>query len=357
MNKHLLYIILYFILLLSVILTLTIGETEFIQVWKDALAQLAGSSFYWNPLLDERLPRLIVLLCTGASLAVAGTVTQALFQNPLASPGVLGIPAGGSLLVVIIFICELHYNYPYAIPIAAFIGCLGTLLVVYSLSRRKGYVELTHMVLTGIAVSTLIVTIQSSIIYAFRDRWHIIQTLTEWEAGSTSDRSWMHVHLQLPLTLFGLSSCWLYSKEINMMAFGEEEAKNLGVEVDKIRWRLFLSISLLISGAVAAVGNIAFFGLLLPHLIRRFAGPNNQQLIPLAILGGAAILTAMDVGLRFFSLQAFSIGNISGIMGGIFFLCILMGSRYRHALLGKGDYACMLLLAFILTANLQEMNA
>lgn len=323
---------LYILLFFSILMTLFFGDTELTQVLHGFVERMQGGSNAWNPLIDERLPRLIVLLCTGASLAVAGTVTQALFQNPLASPSVLGIPSGGSLLVVIIFLFELHHDFPYAIPISAFIGCLGTLLLVYILSRQNGSIQLSHMVLTGIAISTLMMTIQSSILYAFRDRWHIIQTLTEWEAGSTSDRSWTHVHMQLPLTLFGLLGCWLYSKEINMMTLGEEEAKNLGVEVEKIRWRLFLCVSLLTSGAVAAVGSIAFFGLILPHLIRRFTGPDNRRLIPLSMLGGSAMLTTLDVSLRYFSLHAFSIGNISGIVGGFFFLCLLFGSKYRQGI-------------------------
>lgn len=320
----------YLLLFLSIIMTLAWGDTSFSHAWEGALARLRGMPYQWNPLLDERLPRLIVLLCTGASLAVAGTVTQALFQNPLASPSVLGIPSGGSLLVVLVFILEMHYDFPYAIPISAFIGCLGTLLLVYALSRRKGTIEMTNMVLTGIAISTLVITFQSSLIYAFRDRWHIIQTLTEWEAGSTTDRNWSHVHMQLPLTIFGLFGCWLYSKEINIMAFGEEEAQNLGVEVSKVRWRLFLCVSLLTSGSVAAIGNIAFFGLILPHLIRRYAGPDNRKLIPLSIIIGSAVLTAIDVCLRVFAIHAFSIGNISAIIGGVFFLCLLFSNRRQR---------------------------
>lgn len=324
---YLIYTILYLSLAFTVVMTLFWGDIIFSAAWQGALERLKGLSNLWNPLLDERLPRLIVLLCTGASLTAAGTVTQALFQNPLASPSILGIPSGGSLLVVIIFILELNYDYPYAIPLAAFTGCLTTLLLVYGLSKRNEHVEMINMVLTGIAVSTLIITIQSSITYAFRDRWHIIQTLTEWEAGSTFDRNWSHVHMQLPLTIFGLLGCWHYSKEINIMALGEEEAKNLGVEVAKVRWRLFLCISLLTSGALAAVGNIAFFGLILPHLMRLFFGPDNRRLIPLSIIAGASTLAFLDFCLRFFSLHTFSIGNISAIIGAVFFLCLLFYNR------------------------------
>lgn len=317
----------YLLLFFSALMTLGWGEVSFSKVWEGAWARWQNLSNQWNPLIDERIPRLIVLLCTGASLATAGTVTQALFQNPLASPSILAIPSGGSLLVVLIFILELHQDFPYAIPIAAFIGCLGALLLVYALSRRNGFIEINNMVLIGIAVSTLVITIQSTLIYAFRDRWHMIQTVTEWEAGSTSDRNWSHVHMQLPLTLFGLLGCWLYSQEINMMAFGDEEARNLGVEVSKVRWRLFLCVSLLTSGAVAAVGGIAFFGLILPHLIRRIAGPDNRRLIPLSMVAGSAVLTAIDVSLHYFELHTFSIGNISSIIGGLFFLCLVFGNK------------------------------
>lgn len=331
-QTYLLNTILYIFLTLAAVMTLFWGDTTFSSAWSGALERIQGLSNHWNPLLDERLPRLIVLLCTGASLTVAGTVTQALFQNPLASPSILGIPSGGSLLVVLVFIFELNYDFPYAIPLAAFIGCLTTLLLVYGLSHRNGHVEMINMVLIGIAISTLIITIQSSITYAFRDRWHIIQTLTEWEAGSTFDRNWSHVHMQLPLTIFGLLGCWFYSKEINIMALGDEEAKNLGVDVGKVRWRLFLCISLLTSGALAAVGSIAFFGLILPHLIRRFFGPDNRRLIPLSIIAGSTVLAFIDVCLRFFSLHAFSIGNVSAIIGGVFFLCLLFGNRREYSI-------------------------
>ncbi len=293
------------------------------------MQRLFGNSTVWNPLLDERLPRLLVLLCTGASLAVSGAVLQSLFHNPLASPSILGMSCGGSLLVTVAFMMHWHLSHPYSIPLAAFGGCLATLLLVYSLSRRNGEVQIATLILTGIAVSTLLLAIQGALTYALRDRWQLIQTLTEWEAGSTADRNWKHVHMQLPLTLIGLWGCWRYREEINILALGEEEAKNLGVEVAKVRWRLFLCISLLTGGALAAVGLIAFFGLVLPHVIRRISGADNRSLIPHNILAGSAALLFLDVFLRTFGIQSFSIGNISTIIGGLFFLLLLteMGSE------------------------------
>lgn len=313
----------------GIIVTLTYGALSWEEVWEGAIARFLGQTSLWNPLLDERLPRLIVILCTGASLAVSGTVLQSLFLNPLASPSLLGISCGGSLLVTLTFLFDYHLSHPFSVPLAAFTGSLLTLLLVYFLSKYQKETEITTLILTGIAISTVLLAIQGVITYAFRDHWQLIQTLTEWEAGSTTDRNWKHVHMQLPLTLIGLWGCWRYREEINILALGEEEACNLGVEVAEVRWRLFLCISLLTGGALAAVGLIAFFGLVLPHLIRRLAGADSRLLIPLNILTGSATFLFLDVLLRLFKIHAFSIGNVSAILGGLFFLVLLteLGQR------------------------------
>lgn len=313
----------FFLLIVGSVLILTTGETPWEKVWDGFLLRIQSKSTTWNPLLDERIPRLIVLICTGAALATSGAVMQSMFHNPLASPSVLGISSGGCLAVVLVFIFDLRFTYPYALPLAAFIGCFLTLCLVYSLSRLQEGKHLTNLILTGIAISTLLIAIQGLLLYALRDRWQLIQTITEWEAGSTIDRSWQHVHMQLPLTLVGLWGCWIYRGELNILSLGEEEAANLGVDAKLIRWRLFLCISLLIGGALAAVGMIAFFGLVLPHIIRRLQGPDHYFLIPLCMVGGAAILIMLDFCLRLFNLHDVSIGNLSAIIGGIFFLFLL----------------------------------
>lgn len=310
-------------LLVGAMLTIIQGEIPWSETWRGFILRLEGKSDNWNPLLDERIPRLIVLICTGASLAISGAVMQSLFHNPLASPSVLGISSGGCLSVVLIFIYDLRWSYPFTLPLAAFLGCFLTLCIVYSVSRWQEGKHLTNLILTGIAISTLIIAIQGLLLYALRDHWQLIQTITEWEAGSTMDRSWQHVHMQLPLTIVGIWGCWRYREELNILALGEEEAKNLGVDVEKIRWRLFLCISLLTGGALAAIGMIAFFGLILPHIFRRLHGPDHLFLIPLCLVGGPTALVLIDFSLRFFNLHDVSIGNLSAIIGGLFFLFVL----------------------------------
>lgn len=310
-------------------LTLTSGAIAWEEVWPLAWQRLMGLSTEWNPLLDERLPRLIVLLCTGASLSVSGAVMQALFQNPLASPSLLGISSGGSLFAVLILIGSESslFIYPLSIPLAAFAGCLLTLCLVYYLARlQNGSADLQSLILTGMAVAGLMSAIQGVLLYSLRDHWQLIQTVTEWEAGSSLDRGWQHVHMQLPLTLAGLWGCWQYRSELNLLSLGEEEAKNLGVDVKIVRWRLFLCVSLLTSGALAALGIVAFFGLMLPHIIRYIQGPDHRKLIPASLLGGASLLAALDLGLRHFQLHFISLGHFSAIIGGLFFLLLLFQS-------------------------------
>jgi iron complex transport system permease protein len=328
MNKRQAGTLLGFLLLCF--LTLALGDTPWNLLWKGVIERVQGVSSRWNPLLDERIPRLIVLLCTGASLAVSGAVTQALFQNPLASPSVLGISAGGCLLVVPVFIWQWHIIYPFAIPLAAFLGCLGTLLLVYLLAQRDGHVHMGPLILTGIAVSTLLLALQGAVLYAFRDHWQLIQMITEWEAGSTADRSWKHVHMQLPLTLIGLSGCFAYRKELNLFSLGDEEAQNLGVDVATVRWRLFLCIALLTAGALAAVGVIAFYGLMVPHILRKLCGADCTRLIPFSLVYGACILAGTDLLLRLGEIHTVSIGNVSALLGGLFFLILLMGTRKKN---------------------------
>ncbi len=330
-NNSWLTICLVTLLALAAVGTLISGAIPWEIVWQEALGRVWGEHTRWNPLLDERLPRLLVLLTSGASLAVSGAVMQALFRNPLAAPSVLGIHAGGSLLVVFVFLLGLHYSCPYLIAVAAFVGCLATLSLVYLLARKQEPQLISRLILTGIALATLLLAIQGAVTYAFRHHWHFIQLVTEWESGSSADRSWSHVHMQLPLALIGLGICWHYRREIDLMTLGEEEALNLGVEVGTVRWRLFFGIALLTAGSLAALGNIAFFGLLLPHLLRSLAGPSHRALVPLCILGGAATLAAIDLLLRLLGWHTLSIGTLSALIGGLFFLMLLFRLRPAFA--------------------------
>lgn len=310
-------------LIALIIASLFIGEIAYGEIIEGALRRLTKKSVEWNALLDERVPRVIVIFSTGSSLAVSGAVMQSLFQNPLASPMVLGLSSGSSLFATIIFLLSWHILYPFSLPIASFIGCLSTLVFVYLLARKDGITTTHSLILSGIAFSTVLLALQSALLYAFRDHWELIQTFSEWEGGSSSDKTWSHVHLQLPPTIVGLYGSLWYRTELNLLSLGELEATSLGVEVSAVRWRLFLCVSLLTGAAIAAMGAIAFFGLILPHILRNLCRADHRILIPYCIFFGGATLLLFDLFLRAFFIQSLSISTISAIVGGIFFTSLL----------------------------------
>lgn len=317
------------LLLLSSALTLYLGATPWRSLWQDTLLQFQGLSNDWNPLLDERLPRLIVLIVTGASLSIAGATMQALFHNPLASPSLLGISAGGSLCGMVVFIFNWHMIHPFILPLATFAGCLAALILVFMLARLQGH-AIHSLILTGIALSTLLVAIQGVLLYALRDQWQLIQMLTEWEAGSTLDRQWQHVHMQFPLALVGISGCLYYREALNLLALGDDEATSLGVDVPVVRWRLSLCVALLVGGSLAALGLIAFFGLIIPHLLRRLQGANCSTLLWLCLVAGSAFLPFFDILIRFFQWDL-SLGSLSALGGGLFFIILLFKTNRSQA--------------------------
>lgn len=321
----------FFIFLLIAISTLLFGDLPLNFVLGEATERLAGHSERWNALIDERLPRLLILLFCGASLATAGAVMQSLFQSPLASPSVLGVSAGGSLFAIAVIAFKWHLIFPAIWPLAAVLGCLFTLLMVYWLALHRGELQVPLLILSGVAISTLLLTFQSVLIYLLRDQWQLVMSIKEWEMGSTLNRSWKQFHLMAPLTLVGLYGCWFYRQELDLMSLGDEEAENMGVDVRKVRWRLFLCIALLTGGVIASLGVIAFFGLVLPNLLRLIHGARNSVLIRECILLGSISLAGMDLALRVADVQWMTIGNVSAILGGIFFVGLLFKNRYRFA--------------------------
>lgn len=318
------------LLLFSFFTVLAIGEIPLPDLIAHAKERLFGSETGWNALLDERLPRALLLITTGASLAVSGAVMQSLFHNPLASPGTLGITSGGSLFVILSFATGVHSLSLFALPLAAIAGCLATLLLVWRLASRNGETVIYHLLLTGIATTTLFVAFQGAVTYLLRDDWTLVQTITEWQAGSTFNRSWRDLHIQLPLAIVGFAIIFSYLRELDILALGDEEAKNLGVDIRPVRFRLFLAVALLSGGALAAVGVVAFFGLLLPHMVRMLTGSTHRKVIPLSLLLGGSFLALLDALLRFFHLHFLTIGTLSALLGGLFFF-FLLGKELRRA--------------------------
>lgn len=290
---------------------------------------LQGKSYQWNAILDERLPRWIILSCSGASVAVAGAAMQALFANPLASASSLGISSGGSLFIIIAYTCGLAQLVNVSIPAFSFIGCLGTLTLVYALFRWKGG-GTASLLLIGVAISTLLSAIESTLLYSIRDDWYLVRTLTEWASASSLDRSWSHVLFQLPLCFIALLGIFYWKREIDILSLGEEQALTLGIDVPTLRWGLFFLISLITGSTLAALGSLPFFGLLLPHAIRSITGPLHSRLLPLSALAGAGMLCLLDWLLRMSGYGVATLGNFCALFGAAGFLFLFFTSKEGH---------------------------
>lgn len=313
-----------FLTLIAFFIALSIGETPFDLLWHSLPDRLWQMQSTWHPLIDERLPRALTLLLGGASLAVAGAVMQALFQSPLATPTLLGSSSGGSLFLTIVIALQWPLAFTPMLIIAACLGSLLALYIVYQLWRLGRSQSSSQLLLIGLAVSMLLLAIESCLLYALRGQWQLMQLVQELSAGISYTLGWHEFTLLLPPITIGLFICLYYHREIDLLSLGEEEALSLGVDVPKIRKYLFIAVSLLSGAALATIGNIAFFGMLLPCAIRRLYGPIHRSLLILCILAGGTVLISFDALLRYFAVLDFNITHLSGVIGSLLFLYLVL---------------------------------
>lgn len=310
-----------FLLLIS-LLSLTVGETPFLEALKGL-----GVTPFWNPLWDERLPRLFILWITGASLAVAGALTQAVFANSLASPTILGISNGASLAILSVFFFGFHLTIPLFLPVAGFIGSFFSLFLIYFLSKKMEIHSIKALLLMGIALSSFLGSIEGAILFALRGEWEFIRAVTEWKAASTYFLTWSDFHLQFPLALSGIFLAISFSQELDLLSLGEEEASHLGLNVQKTRWQIFSVIALLLGSALITLGEVPFLGLIIPHIARLMRGATHKKLLLTCSLQGAIALTTIDFITRSFPFLHLSITHLMGALGGFFFIGLLFSKR------------------------------
>ena len=284
-----------------------------------------GESVLWN----VRLPRVVLAILVGASLGCAGALMQGVFGNPLAEPGVIGISAGAAVGAVASIALGLTFFGNWTIIVCAFISGLGTVLLVYVLSRSGGRTEVVTLILTGIAVNAFAGALIGLFIF-FADNAQITQ-ITFWQLGSLAQATWPKVLAVLPCALAGLLVAPFYSRKLDLLSLGERPARHLGVDVERLRITLILVVALLTAAAVAVSGIIAFVGLLVPHLLRMAAGPGHRFLVPGSALAGALVLLAADLGARTLAQPAeLPLGVLTALFGSPFFFWLLRRTRRRQ---------------------------
>ena len=274
-----------------------------------------------------RLPQVLLAILVGAALAQSGAAMQGFFQNPMADPFVIGVSAGAALgaTFAVFLSLDIWILGINAVAGFAFVGAVAVTLLVYLLSARGGRVPVTTVLLTGIAIGSLCTALTSFLMISGH---HDLHRILYWLMGSLSARRWEHVRMVWPQIVVGLVLLQLFSRDLNLILQGEENAKYLGVDVDRVKKVLLLLSAMLAAAAVSVSGIIGFVGLIVPHVMRLLVGPDHRKLFPASILGGAILLVWADVLARsIISPAEVPIGIITSILGCPFFLILLLRRR------------------------------
>ena len=284
-------------------------------------------------MLQIRLPRMVAGLAVGASLAVAGTLMQGLFRNPLADPGLLGVSAGASLgaISAIVLGAALPMGVQAAlgwslVPIAAFVGGWVAMLVLYGIATRAGRTSVATMLLAGIALAALISAFSGIVIYKADDDQ--LRDLTFWGMGSLAGASWTKLAAAGPIMALAMAASLRLARGLNALALGEAQAAHMGVNVQRVKRTAILAAAVATGAAVAMSGGIGFVGIVAPHLLRLVIGPDHRFLLPASALFGGALLVAADIISRTLIAPAeLPIGILTAMIGGPFFLWLLLSNR------------------------------
>jgi len=294
------------------------AETSIKDVWLALATKAEGEKL--SVLRDIRLPREIAAILVGAALAVSGAIMQGLTRNPLADPGLLGLTSGANaaLAFTMAFIPAANY---FGIMVACFIGAaVGTIMVFGIGAMRKGDFSPLQMVLAGSAVSAFLYAIAEGIGIYFK----ISKDISMWTAGGVIGTSWGQLQTIFPFILVGILIAILLSRQLTILSLSEEVATGLGQNIAVIKFVLFVVIILLAGTSVALVGNLAFLGLMVPHIVRGIVGTDYRHVIPMSATAGAVFMLFADtVGRTLNAPYETPVAALIAVMGLPFFLFIV----------------------------------
>jgi len=270
-----------------------------------------------------RLPRTLVGMAVGAGLAASGVAMQAFFRNPLASPGLLGVSAGGALGAVAVLAAAAVGQVQagiWTVPIASVLGAFLATGAVVALARRGATPE--HLLLSGVALNAVFGAGTSFLLAVSAGQFQVSGQILFWLMGGIENRTWEHVAIGLPGVLLGCALLLPLGRSMNLLSLGEPSAQSLGVDVRRLRWQLIVLSTLLTALATAVGGVVGFVGLVVPHLLRLGFGPDHRRLLPLSMLGGAALVLLCDLPTRFLP-GGLRLGVMTALLGGPFLLWML----------------------------------
>jgi iron complex transport system permease protein len=278
---------------------------------------------YETIVFQMRLARVILAALVGAGLAASGVVLQGLLVNPMADPYILGISQGAALGATAAMLSGVGILALgiYAVPLVAFLGGLATSIIVYNLAKVGNRVQMSTLLLAGIAVGLFLSAITS---YMMITSGQNVHQILFWMIGGFAGRGWNHIKVLLPYFITGYTLMHLYARKLNVILLGEEPAQHLGIDVERMKKILLVAATLTTASAVAVSGVIAFVGLIVPHAVRLMVGPDHRVLLPTAALAGAIFLIMADALARIAAApEEIPVGIITALCGGPFFIYLL----------------------------------
>ncbi len=341
-HTYLIVLLLGIITLLAMIIFMsTIGTANisFFESLRIICARIpfVGKVFFSDPInevhsliiWDVRVPRLLAAAIIGMGLSVSGATYQGMFINPLADPYVLGVSSGAALGAALAIAAGFEsgimgFGLSSA---AAFIFSLLTIFIVFTIAKSGARISNTNLLLAGVAVGNFALSVISVIMVLNRDK---VEKIVFWTMGSVSTASWGQIALLLPVIILCILFIFIYARDLNIIASGEDEARSLGVEVERVKKILLFICSLIVASCVSVGGVIGFVGLIIPHTVRLVTGSDNRVVLPFSALGGAVFLVICDTLARIaVSPAEVPVGAVTSMFGAPFFVLLLLKRKKR----------------------------
>ncbi|MDB5656722.1 MAG: iron transporter [Tardiphaga sp.] len=280
-----------------------------------------------------RIPRIAVAAMIGGLLGAAGAVMQGLFRNPLADPALVGVASGGALAAagaIVVsdsrFASHLSLLQPWLLPLAAFLGSLGTTVLLYRIASRGGRTSIAIFLLAGIAIAAIANAGIGLLVFIADDRQ--LRDITFWLLGSLSGATWSKALIVAPVLLLATLAMAFIHRGLDVLILGESEAFHAGVDVERLKRICILLVSAMTGAAVSVCGVVGFVGIVVPHLLRLVIGPGHRLLLPASVLLGAVLLVGADTLARSIVAPAeMPIGILTAAVGAPMFLAILLRQR------------------------------
>ena len=337
------YKIVFTMILSIAALTAAIGVGS-IAISPSVILQILGNKLLGLPLSPEidgilvsilwnvRLPRALFAFFVGAALAVSGTVMQSVLKNPLASSYTLGVSSGASLgaAFIILFGISIPALGLFSLPLAGTVfGLLTVFLAMAFASRLDRHMENQTVILVGMVLSLFVNAILTLLTYIYREH---MQQLIVWQMGSFSGSDWSQLGVAVPVMILAILVLMAFSREMDILTFGEEQALTMGVNLKQTKW-ILIGLSAVLTGAsVAFAGVIGFIDLIAPHVVRRFFGSAHRLVIPLSALFGGSFMALADLIARTIAAPSeLPVGAVTALVGAPFFAYVYFKKKRKKA--------------------------